>query len=47
MAEPAVQLNFRLPVNLYEKLEAYAAQNGKTKTEIVQEALESYLRARK
>jgi predicted DNA-binding protein len=42
MAQVMVQLNFRLPVALNEKLEALAKDTGKTKTEIVATALEEY-----
>jgi predicted DNA-binding protein len=42
MAQVMVQLNFRLPVALNDKLEALAKNTGKTKTEIVTKALEEY-----
>ena len=42
MAQVIVQLNFRLPVALNDKLEALAKNTGKTKTEIVAKALEEY-----
>jgi len=43
MAVATVQLNFRIPAELYEKLESVAQAEGETKTEIVRKALEAYL----
>ena len=43
MAVATVQLNFRVPAELYEKLESVAQAEGETKTEIVRKALEAYL----
>lgn len=42
MAIATVQLNFRIPAELNDKLEALAKNTGKTKTEIVAKALEEY-----
>jgi len=43
MAITTVQLNFRVPAELYEKLQAAAEAEEKSKTEIVRKALEAYL----
>jgi predicted DNA-binding protein len=43
MAIATVQLNFRVPAELYEKLQAAAEAEEKSKTEIVRRALEAYL----
>lgn len=44
MAVSTVQLNFRIPDDLYKKLEAEAAATGNSKTEIIRKALEQYLK---
>ena len=43
MAIATVQLNFRVPAELYNKLQAAAEVTGESKTEIVRKALEAYL----
>lgn len=43
MATPFKQKNFRIPLELAEKLEEKAKQTGLTETEIVIKALEHYL----
>jgi len=43
MAIATVQLNFRIPAELNDKLEAEAQATGESKTEIVRKALEAYL----
>lgn len=43
MAIATVQLNFRIPEELYDKLQAAAEAEEKSKTEIVRRALEAYL----
>lgn len=43
MAVSTVQLNFRVPEELYKKLEAKADATGNSKTEIIRKALEAYL----
>ena len=42
MAVAAVQLNFRIPADLNERLEAEAQASGDSKTEVVRKALEAY-----
>jgi predicted DNA-binding protein len=46
MAIATVQLNFRIPEELYDKLQAAAEAEEKSKTEIVRRALEAYLEKR-
>ena len=43
MAIATVQLNFRIPEELYDKLQSAAEVTGESKTEIVRKALEAYL----
>lgn len=43
MAEPKVQLNFRISFELYTKLIEYAEKNKITRTEAVNRAIEKLL----
>lgn len=40
MAQPTVQLNFRIQFELYEKLVQYAEENNISRTEAVKRAIE-------
>ena len=43
MAVASVQLNFRIPADLHDKLDAKVQETGESKMAIVQKALEEYL----
>lgn len=44
MAITSVQLNFRIPADLHDKLDEKVKETGESKTAIITKALEAYLK---